>query len=244
MSPSSFLRSPGRPRRPRLTVLALAIGTALLSACQWPGGGRVDETNNLRGPTRDLKVELREGTNMAAAPSPDGRQIVFSAQGALWIMPREGGEARRITDWRIEPTAPVWSPDGRRIAFQNYAPEGNFHIWSIRPDGRDVREHTTGPYDDREPAWLPDGSGLVFSSDRSGDGQYKIWRVALGGGAPVQITTGPGAESNPVVSPDGARLAYVDGTELDFVRQGLNEGFQFNNPNERDRCGCGESFRV
>ena len=39
-------------------------------------------------------------------------------------------------------------------------------------------------------------------------------------------------------------LAYIDGTQLDFVREGLNEGFRFNNPNERDKCGCGESFRV
>ena len=38
--------------------------------------------------------------------------------------------------------------------------------------------------------------------------------------------------------------AYVQGLEIDFVRNGLNEGFEFNNPNERDRCGCGESFRV
>ena len=45
-----------------------------------------------------------------------------------------------------------------------------------------------------------------------------------------------------VVKPDV--LAFVDGTELDFVREGLNESFKFNNPNERDRCGCGESFRV
>ena len=43
---------------------------------------------------------------------------------------------------------------------------------------------------------------------------------------------------------DPKSLPYVDGTELDFVREGLNEGFKFNNPNERDRCGCGESFRV
>ena len=43
---------------------------------------------------------------------------------------------------------------------------------------------------------------------------------------------------------DPKSLAYIDGTELDFVREGLNEGFRFNNPNERDRCGCGESFRV
>ena len=43
---------------------------------------------------------------------------------------------------------------------------------------------------------------------------------------------------------DPKSLAYLDGTELDFVREGLNEGFKFNNPNERDKCGCGESFRV
>jgi iron-sulfur cluster assembly protein len=39
-------------------------------------------------------------------------------------------------------------------------------------------------------------------------------------------------------------LVYLDGTELDFTREGLNEGFRFNNPNEKDRCGCGESFTV
>ena len=43
---------------------------------------------------------------------------------------------------------------------------------------------------------------------------------------------------------DPKSMAYIDGTQLDFVREGLNEGFKFNNPNERDKCGCGESFRV
>ena len=43
---------------------------------------------------------------------------------------------------------------------------------------------------------------------------------------------------------DPKSLAYLDGTELDYVREGLNEGCRFTNPNERDRCGCGESFRV
>lgn len=37
---------------------------------------------------------------------------------------------------------------------------------------------------------------------------------------------------------------YLSGTRIDYVRQGLNEGFEFTNPNERDRCGCGESFRI
>ena len=43
---------------------------------------------------------------------------------------------------------------------------------------------------------------------------------------------------------DPKSLVYLHGTELDYVREGLNEGFRFNNPNERGRCGCGESFRV
>lgn len=43
---------------------------------------------------------------------------------------------------------------------------------------------------------------------------------------------------------DPKSLQYLDGTELDFVREGLNEGFKFNNPNVKDACGCGESFSV
>ena len=43
---------------------------------------------------------------------------------------------------------------------------------------------------------------------------------------------------------DTKSLAYVTGLEIDWVRNGLNEGFEFVNPNERSRCGCGESFRV
>jgi len=43
---------------------------------------------------------------------------------------------------------------------------------------------------------------------------------------------------------DPKSLPYLEGTELDFVREGLNEGFKFQNPNVKDECGCGESFRV
>ncbi len=52
-------------------------------------------------------------------------------------------------------------------------------------------------------------------------------------------------DSNGVkVITDAKSLAYIDGTELDFVREGLNEGFKFNNPNVKNECGCGESFNV
>jgi iron-sulfur cluster assembly protein len=47
---------------------------------------------------------------------------------------------------------------------------------------------------------------------------------------------------NVVIDPKS--LVYLDGTELDFVKEGLNEGFKFNNPNVRSECGCGESFNV
>ena len=43
---------------------------------------------------------------------------------------------------------------------------------------------------------------------------------------------------------DAKSLVYLDGTELDFVKEGLNEGFKFTNPNEKSRCGCGESFSI
>ena len=43
---------------------------------------------------------------------------------------------------------------------------------------------------------------------------------------------------------DPKSLVYLDGTEMDFVKEGLNEGFKFNNPNQKGECGCGESFTV
>ena len=62
------------------------------------------------------------------------------------------------------------------------------------------------------------------------------------------IAKTPGAidydHNNFIVRVDQKDLPYLEGLEIDYVRQGLNEGFEFINPNEKDRCGCGESFRV
>jgi iron-sulfur cluster assembly protein len=52
------------------------------------------------------------------------------------------------------------------------------------------------------------------------------------------------ADKDFVVLVDNKSLVYINGLTMDWVRNGLNEGFEFNNPNERDRCGCGESFRI
>ncbi|MBC3764746.1 iron-sulfur cluster assembly protein IscA [Neptunicella marina] len=51
-------------------------------------------------------------------------------------------------------------------------------------------------------------------------------------------------DNNVKIIIDAKSLVYLDGTELDFAKEGLNEGFQFNNPNANGECGCGESFNV
>ena len=66
----------------------------------------------------------------------------------------------------------------------------------------------------------------------------------------LEFVDAPGAEdltfeSHGVkVVVDPKSLPFIDGTELDYTREGLNEGFKFNNPNVKDECGCGESFNV
>ena len=68
---------------------------------------------------------------------------------------------------------------------------------------------------------------------------YKLEYADHAGDEDVQF------ESNGVkVLVDPKSLPYIAGTELDFVREGLNEGFKFNNPNVKSECGCGESFNV
>ena len=171
--------------------------------------GGTENQNELQGPTKHITVEMHEGTNMSAVPSPDGRKMVLSLQGGLWIVPANGGTATKITPWSVESTQPVWSPDGEWIAFQNYSTAANYAIWVVKADGSQRHALTSGPFDDREPAWYPDSSKVIFSSDRSNDKQYKIWSVTLGG-ALQQLTTGTGAESYPVVSPDGTKIAFVN----------------------------------
>src|SRR5919204_4028928 len=116
---------------------------------------------------REVHLTLHEGTNMAAALSPDGRTIAIDLLGTLWTLPASGGAAKAITDIFMDARQPSWSPDGRRIAFQAYR-TSTWQIWTINADGSDPTPITSGPYDDREPSWSPDGRRIAFSSDRSG----------------------------------------------------------------------------
>lgn len=157
-------------------------------------------------PAGSVKVTVGEGTNMAAALSPDNKTIAISLQGGIWILPAAGGEAVRITDEFADAQEPSWSPDGEHIAFHSYR-DGNYHIWTIRKDGKQLMQHTFGFFDDREPSWSPDGKSLVFSSDRSGN--YDIWKVTLPGNSLTQLTTNGANDSNPAWSSDGSMIAFI-----------------------------------
>jgi Tol biopolymer transport system component len=160
-------------------------------------------------------VRLREGTNVAAQVSPDGRTIAMDVVGVLWLLPVSGGPARRLTSDVFDIAQPDWSPDGATITFQSYR-DGTFNIWLIGPDGTGPRQLTHGPYDHREPRFAPDGRRIAFSSDRSGS--YGIHLLDPVTGAITAVTDTPGEEYEPAWSPDGSRIAFVvANTRVDVV---------------------------
>ena len=154
---------------------------------------------------RAVHLTLHEGTNLAAALSPDGRTIAMDLLGTLWTMPASGGAAKAITDIFMDARQPSWAPDGRRIAFQAYRTT-TWQIWTVNTDGTDPKPVTSSPYDDREPVWSPDGNRIAFSSDRSGS--YDVWVLTLATGNLQQITFDASNEYMP---------SWKSGSEIAFV---------------------------
>ncbi len=147
---------------------------------------------------------------MAVSVSPDGKYLAVDLQGSLWIIPAKGGRATLITDYFNDARQPVWSPDGKRLAYFAYR-DGGYDLWTVAPDGSGATRLTTGAYDDREPAWSPDGKMIAFSSDRLGPGgpSYNIWTMEVATGTLRQVTTSPGEDRMPTWSPDGREIAYT-----------------------------------
>ncbi|ADG10321.1 amidohydrolase [Caulobacter segnis] len=163
-------------------------------------------------------VTATEGTNICATVSPDGRTVAFDVYAMLWLVPIEGGPARRLTDEIYEIAQPDWSPDGSTLAFQSYR-DGNFHVWTIGADGRGLMQRTKGAFDCREPRWSPDGKTIAFSSDRGG--RYGVHLLDVASGAITPFSTGPGDEFEPSWSPDGKSVVFtVDKVRIDV--QGLD----------------------
>ena len=159
-------------------------------------------------PPRTVAVTVNEGTSMAVAAAPDGRTLAIDLQGGIWTLPVTGGAARRVTDEYNDARQPVWSPDGRWIAFQGYR-DGGYDIWAVAPNGTGLRQLTWGPYDDREPAWSHDGTRVAFSSDRGDAGNYNIWVLHIASGNIRQVTTHLADDYMPTWAPDDREIAFV-----------------------------------
>ncbi len=161
---------------------------------------------------RDVMVDVtvNEGTSMSVSVSPDGKTLVTDLVGSLWILPASGGPAHRITDLFNDARQPVWSPDGKTIAFFAYR-DGGYDLWSIKADGTQQKKLTNGPFDDRDPMWSPDGTKIAFASDRGTPGQdsYNIWTLDVATGALTQVTDNPNENRLPTWSPDGQSIAYA-----------------------------------
>jgi len=145
------------------------------------------------------------------APSPDGSQIAFSWQGDLWLVAATGGDARRITAHPAAERSPVWSRDGRALAFSSDR-HGSFDVFVMTLDGVEPPRRLTHasvtdiPYD-----FTPDGSAVVFHS-RRGEGVRwypQLFTVPVAGGTPAILQDAFGAFGT--YSPDGRSLVFVRG---------------------------------
>lgn len=146
---------------------------------------------------------------MAVAVSPDGDTLAIDLQGSIWTLPATGGVAKRITDVFNDARQPVWSPDGKWIAFFAYR-DGGYDLWEIAPDGTHQHKLTVGPFDDREPAWSHDGARIAFASDRGNPlgGSYNIWALDVATGEVHRITNDPSENRMPSWSPDDSEIAF------------------------------------
>jgi Tol biopolymer transport system component len=156
-----------------------------------------------------VSVTVSEGTSMAVSVSPDGRTLAMDLQGSIWTLPATGGTANRITDIFNDARQPVWSPDGKWIAYFAYR-DGGYDIWAVSPDGSNQHKLTWGPFDDREPAWSHDGTRVAFASDRGSPfgSSYNIWVLDIASGEIRRLTDNPAENRMPSWSPDDKEIAF------------------------------------
>ncbi len=141
-------------------------------------------------------------------PTVSRTQIAFSYAGDLWIVSREGGEAKRLTTGPGLETDPVFSPDGSQIAFTGEY-DGNVDVFVVSVAGGVPRRLTYHPGDDRAVGWTPDGKQVLFRSPRNSysGGVRRLFTVPVGGGFPTEVPLDRAEEGS--YSPDGLRMAYV-----------------------------------
>ncbi|MCD4748567.1 MAG: hypothetical protein K8R59_04260 [Thermoanaerobaculales bacterium] len=156
------------------------------------------------------------------AISPDGAQICFSYRGNLWLVPSTGGRATALTVHSAHDFMPVWSSDGRNIAFASDR-YGDFDLFLMPAEGGEATRLTTHSANDYPSSFTPDGQHVLFSSGRLDSrtcvqyprrgSQPELYSVAISGGMPEQVLSTPAIYA--VFDSDGGRLAYSDNKGLE-----------------------------
>ena len=112
---------------------------------------------------------------------------------------------RLLTRNEVPDKHPVWSPDGRRVAFASHR-HGSWDLFTMAADGSDVRRVTTGDANEEWPAWSPDGSRIAYASRPRGSSS--IWTISPDGDDARRLTPGLASAIAPAWSPDGGRIAF------------------------------------
>ena len=153
---------------------------------------------------------VAEPTRLLRHPTVSRDSVAFEYAGDLWIVPRSGGMARRLTSTPSLEIEPYFSPDGSQIAFTATV-AGNTDVYVVSSTGGDPKRLTYHPGLDRVRGWKPDGKSIVFASNRTTAPQqsyFQLWTINVDGGLP-EILPVPRAFSGSY-SPDGSRLAYEE----------------------------------
>jgi tricorn protease len=154
----------------------------------------------------------QEPIRLARTPdiSPDGKLVAFSYLGDIYTVETIGGVAKPVTSHPAHDINPVFSPDGRHIAFSSNR-HGSYDVYVVPVRGGRPTRLTFDSANEIVCDWTPDGKHILFSSARNVDfpRSWELYTVPVTGGRVRKITTGDGKEGT--YSPRGDRLAYVRG---------------------------------
>uniref|UniRef100_A0A832G6T9 Tricorn protease homolog n=1 Tax=Ignavibacterium album TaxID=591197 RepID=A0A832G6T9_9BACT len=160
-----------------------------------------------------LNISAQVDARMFQYPDVSKTHISFTYAGDIWIVPKEGGTAFRLTTAKGTEGFAKFSPDGSQLAFSgNY--DGNLDVYVIQALGGLPKRITSHGMPDRIVDWFPDGKNLLFASSReSGKQRFnQFYKVSKDGGLPEKLPL-PYAEFGSV-SPDGKKIAFTTRTRM------------------------------